>query len=211
MQFAERLRQSLARPFRQDPGPRQTAGKDAPLAGVGRIPEAANAPGSAEADAAQSRQGNAQTGKPATRQENAEAGSATGRQPPPGRAGSATKPRRDRSEASQSPDAPPAPGAGAGSSPESLLAARGSLPPAGAPRAFKLTLTSFLQAAEQRDPPSLPTERRDMAGSTRGAGGEHAAVPLNETQLANDPIRKAAIPGEYEDLIRRVYSQRPAP
>jgi hypothetical protein len=29
--------------------------------------------------------------------------------------------------------------------------------------------------------------------------------------LANDPIRKAAIPGEYEDLIRRVFTRRLEP
>ena len=78
---------------------------------------------------------------------------------------------------------------------------------AGAPKTFKLTITSFLRAIEQKgSQPHPPGKKAGTAGSA--AGGSATQGALNERQLNDDALRKAEIPPEYEDIVRRVYSLR---
>jgi hypothetical protein len=72
---------------------------------------------------------------------------------------------------------------------------------------FTLTINSFLRPVEpQGSPLKQPGQRPGMAGLA--AGGDGAAGALNERQLGDAALRKAAIPAEYEDLVRRVFSRR---
>jgi len=101
------------------------------------------------------------------------------------------------------------PAAGDGSSPGGLMDAKGEnvvIDP-NAPKTFKLTITSFLHAMEQKgDQPRQPSKKTGMTGSVSGASTTQVAV--NERQLNDDSLRKAEIPPEYEDIVRRVYSLR---
>jgi hypothetical protein len=104
----------------------------------------------------------------------------------------------------------PAPAAGEGSNPAALLGAKpgksGSASP-DAPKTFKLTITSFLHAMEQKG--KSPRPGRKKGGSAAGVGGGAGTqLSLSERQLTDDALRKAEIPPEYEDLVRRVYSSR---
>lgn len=135
-------------------------------------------------------------------------------QPRPGD-GSNADPRQDRAQ-DRSPDAGEqghggsAPNAGTGSRPENLLAAGAAAADSGhaGSATFKLTITSFLHAVEEQAKPERPTDKR--AAGVAGAVSAAAAVPaLNAQQLRDDALRKAEIPPEYEDLVRRVYSARP--
>ncbi|MFI5364833.1 MAG: hypothetical protein ACHQ4J_04340 [Candidatus Binatia bacterium] len=102
-----------------------------------------------------------------------------------------------------------APAAGTGSSPSGLMDAKDASPALGGEGAktFKLTITSFLRAVEQkgeqRHTPGKP------AGASASAGdGVGAPAALSPRQLNDDALRKAQIPPEYEDIVRRVYSLR---
>ena len=101
------------------------------------------------------------------------------------------------------------PAAGSGSSPAGLFAAPGTGTAIGAagPKTFKLTITSFLHGAQQ--PGRLPAR----AGAALHAGGASAPAPavdraLSDHQMNDAALRKAEIPPEYEDIVRRVYSRR---
>jgi hypothetical protein len=99
------------------------------------------------------------------------------------------------------------PAAGTGASPNALLGSGPGEPMSdpNAPKTFKLTITSFLHAIEQNGaPPRQPGKRAAGAAAATGS----AAQPLSERQLADDVLRKAEIPPEYEDVVRRVYSLR---
>jgi hypothetical protein len=77
----------------------------------------------------------------------------------------------------------------------------------GGSKRFKLTITSFVHTAEQRDTPPRGTGTR--AGSAGPAESESGSgMALNDRQLTDDALRKAEIPPEYEDLVRRVFSSR---
>jgi hypothetical protein len=72
---------------------------------------------------------------------------------------------------------------------------------------FKLTITSFLHAVEEQSKPQRQAGKR--GGSLGATADTTEAVPaLNEQQLRDDALRKAEIPPEYEDIVRRVYSSR---
>ncbi len=76
-----------------------------------------------------------------------------------------------------------------------------------APKTFKLTITSFLHAMEQKgDQPRQPGKKTSTTESV--SAGSAAQVALSERQLNDDALRKAEIPPEYEDIVRRVYSLR---
>ena len=101
------------------------------------------------------------------------------------------------------------PAAGEGSSPGGLMDAKGHGAGAnnGAVKTFKLTISSFLQAMEQKGNQPQQSDKKASASSSAG-GGTTAQVALNERQLNDDALRKAEIPPEYEDIVRRVYSLR---
>jgi hypothetical protein len=101
------------------------------------------------------------------------------------------------------------PAAGIGTSPGGLLDGKSALPAAGqeGPKTFKLTITSFLRETEQKGNQPRQSAKHSAAGNAAtGVSGESAA--LNGKQLNDDALRKAEIPPEYEDLVRRVYSLR---
>jgi len=124
--------------------------------------------------------------------------------------------KSDTSDAKQSALKPShdekAPPSGSGSSPDNLMdtaAASAALEADAEPKTFKLTITSFLQAAQ-------PREKKAKRGAKRVAGGEAAVESSTPTtpsdqQLRDDILHKAEIPPEYEDLVRRVYSARTVP
>ena len=105
-----------------------------------------------------------------------------------------------------------APQAGEGSSPGGLMdgAATAQAGAADGPKTFKLTITSFLHAVEQKTNQPNPKAHRI---STAGAASERSTAPatLNEQQLNDDALRKAEVPAEYEEIVRRVYSLRAEP
>jgi len=99
-----------------------------------------------------------------------------------------------------------APPAGRGSSAGNLLGQQpgGTVP--GAPDAtapFKVTITSFLKALDQQ-----PTSQRPAARRTGAGAAPRPAPALSDAQLADDLLRKAEVPPEHEELVRRVYSTR---
>jgi len=101
------------------------------------------------------------------------------------------------------------PPAGSGSAPGDLMAAGGPgvTTAADATKPFKLTISSFLHATAPVA--SQPRPGHPRSGSAAAAVGAAPAVPaLNDRQLADAAVRKAEIPPEYEDLVRRVYSLR---
>ena len=102
--------------------------------------------------------------------------------------------------------------AGQESSPDTLFAPQGSgsqdaggTATAQAPKAksFKLTLSSFLPGSEAGNAPSRNGSDLDGASHRAGAG---TAKALNPDQVEDDAMRRADIPPEYEDIVRRLYS-----
>jgi hypothetical protein len=96
------------------------------------------------------------------------------------------------------------PAAGEGSSPHGLLDPNASAAGVGQGDAkrFKLAITSFLHPVPQQA--ERPPRASGHAGAAEPSGGGGV---LNERQIADDAVRKAEIPPEYEDLVRRVYSR----
>lgn len=101
-----------------------------------------------------------------------------------------------------------APPAGGGSQAGSLLARRpeGGTPGAGNAAPFKVTIGSFLKSIERN-----PGISRAAGGQARAGAAARPTPSLSDTQLADDLLRKAEVPPEYEDLVRRVYSIREEP
>lgn len=88
----------------------------------------------------------------------------------------------------------------------------GSIPPIGveadlaggiAAAPFKLTITSFLAAVERQ---GLPQWKPGTGSPTSSGAGEATTGGLSDRQLNDDALRKAEIPAEYEDVVRRAYS-----
>jgi len=77
----------------------------------------------------------------------------------------------------------------------------------GSAKTFKITITSFLHAMEQKGNQPQQSNKKTSASGSAG-GGTTARAALNERQLNDDALRKAEIPPEYEDIVRRVYSLR---
>jgi len=105
-----------------------------------------------------------------------------------------------------------APAAGEGSSPNGLMASAQDGDALGqeATKTFKLTITSFLRTVEQHENQQRPAGPRS---ATTGDATRVANAPpaLSDQQLRDDTLRKAEIPVEYEDIVRRVYSLRGEP
>jgi len=127
----------------------------------------------------------------------------------PGR-GEANKPGERGAKEGQASDSAKGSGAGVGHGGGDLLGgARGqAMPVAAEPKTFKVTLTSFLQGLAVKPAP----QRRPRSGKVPDQG--FAAVSprpaaLSEKQEADDLLRKTEIPPEYEEIVRRVFSQRP--
>jgi hypothetical protein len=95
------------------------------------------------------------------------------------------------------------PRAGEGSSPHGLMDPNAPAAVAGHGDAnrFKLAITSFLR------PMPEPAGRPSGGGRAGAAESGGSGVALNERQMVDDAVRKAEIPPEYEDLVRRVYSR----
>jgi hypothetical protein len=95
------------------------------------------------------------------------------------------------------------PAAGEGSNPHGLMDPNASAAVAGqgGAKRFKLAITSFLRPMPE---PAGRTAGGGRAGAAESGGSGGA---LNERQMADDAVRKAEIPPEYEDLVRRVYSR----
>ena len=111
---------------------------------------------------------------------------------------------------------PPSKGAGRGSSPDGMLGTADPNAAAGtgsAPQPFALTITSFLHTAAA--PAPLPKRGRTAKGAGAAAGGTPGdtsdAADDADATLADDALRRAAIPPAYEGIVRRVYLPPEAP
>ena len=109
----------------------------------------------------------------------------------------------------------PAARAASGSSPTGLLSPKpaaglrpGQSQAAAGKKAgtFPLALNSFLESTLTRK--LGPAANAPAPGPA--ATAENAGAGLSPKQAAEDAIRRAAIPERYEELVRRVYSARPA-
>lgn len=203
----------------------ESAGRSQPVAsGVSRQPR--TGPG-AQASSADAESGAPSSeGKPGTAQDvAARAGKhaptqlpGDGNTPPPGATGgdAGTRPARP-GESAPSKDQPPgdpkqrggaAPPAGGGTQAGNLLAQKPDRTgPGGTGSApFKVTITSFLKALDEQ-----PGAQRPAARSAGSRAPARPAPALSDTQLADDLLRKAEVPPEYEELVRRVYSTREEP
>ncbi|MBI4514737.1 MAG: hypothetical protein HY699_02850 [Deltaproteobacteria bacterium] len=201
--LAERLRQLLRAQFHADPLPRNSDGllpRRQPRGG-----DAPDTPGLAA---------RAQPGREA-------AGSGLRAQPqPPGALAKADpEPRRGAQDrpggAPQAAGANSAAGTGAGAGSAGagglLVKDEGAAAPAGdGPRTFKVTLTSFLHGLAAKPAESARAPRARVTGE--GATASARTLPaLNPQQASDDVLRKAEIPPAYEEIVRRVFSQRPGP
>jgi len=72
----------------------------------------------------------------------------------------------------------------------------------GEPTTFKLTITSFLAAVDSRGLPQRNAGAAQARPAAKAAGRE-----LSNRQLDDDVLRKTEIPPEYEDVVRRAYSE----
>jgi hypothetical protein len=97
-----------------------------------------------------------------------------------------------------------------GSNPGNLLAkqAKPGANAAAEPKTFKLTLTSFLQGIPRKTD-SQPPPPHGRVTDDGFANAERGTATLSEQQLGDDLLRKTDVPPEFEDIVRRVYSQRP--
>ena len=149
-------------------------------------------------------------GKNGTNAQGAQKSTAPGQQPGPGKpkSGDQRAQRQDGKPANQNFDGN-SPAAGEGSSPGGLLGDRAlsAVGNEGTTKTFKLTITSFLRAMEQKGNQPRPSGKKSGASGSAGAGSA-TQVALSERQLNDDALRKAEIPPEYEDIVRRVYSLR---
>jgi hypothetical protein len=155
-----------------------------------------------------SRGGKPDGGKAGPRPQGPQEASGRRQQGKPGQPKSGEQPRQPDPAASGKASEGSAPGAGEGTSPGGLMAQKGTTglaASADAPKTFKLTITSFLRAVDQKgSPPGQP----GAAGRAGRGPGTGSAAALNERQLSDDALRKAEIPREYEEIVRRVYSAR---
>ena len=142
----------------------------------------------------------------------AKRGDGAGDQQMPGKLtknGDAVLPNRDNAAEDQRRDGS-SPSAGSGSRPEGLLAGKGggeiAVGKDGA-TTFKLTITSFLRGIEEKGNRPRPSDKPSSPGAP-GVATADSAAPLSDRQLNDDVLRKAEIPPEYEDLVRRVYAPR---
>ena len=131
------------------------------------------------------------------------------------RNGASEQPNKSGDRSSQSGTGKSGKGSGAGSGSTGsgdLLAAQsgahGSSAAGGEPKTFKITLVSFLQSSSLKPAPEPKTPHGRIADEGLGDGPRQAAT-LSDQQLSDDLVRKPEIPPEFEEIVRRVYSQRP--
>jgi hypothetical protein len=150
------------------------------------------------------------TEKPGSKPQAPQKGADAGAQKGPGKSkpGEQVAQRDDGKSPSQNFEGS-SPAAGQGSSPGGLMDGKAQNVAAGegATKTFKLTITSFLRAMEQKGSQPRPPSKKGGTASAP-ASGSTTQVALNERQLNDDALRKAEIPPEYEDIVRRVYSLR---
>lgn len=160
----------------------------------------------------QDRQGSnaSDAGKTDPKAQSSKNGAGSGTQKGPGqpKLGDQVAKREDGNSANPNFDGN-SPAAGEGSSPGGLMdgKGRGAGTSGGTVKTFKLTISSFLHAMEQKGNQPQQSDKKASASGSAG-GGTTAQVALNERQLNDDALRKAEIPPEYEDIVRRVYSLR---
>ena len=102
-------------------------------------------------------------------------------------------------------------GAGNGSAGGGLLATtggEGAASAGGELKTFKITLTSFLQGQTVKAAPEPKVPRGRVADQGFAAAPRQSSA-LSDQQLGDDLMRKPEIPPEFEEIVRRVYSQRP--
>ncbi len=118
--------------------------------------------------------------------------------------------KKDASEDPQATNQGSSPGAGSGSDSVNLLGVRGGKADAGAPATgtFKLTLSSFLNTTAENHA-QRNRDSKHNAAATSGDGQTSPAV--SEHQIEDDAQRKASIPPEYEEIVKRVYSRHQRP
>lgn len=212
-QLAQQLQQMIRQAFRAE-----KAGAPQQLAQAEPPPESAD-----RRQDSSDRRGESADGKPGSPRKDgqedkkraANDGRATGAgaQPKPGSPGrgEANKPGERGAKDGRVSDSAKGSGAGVGHGGGDLLGGaqgQAAMPGAAEPKTFKVTLTSFLQGlavkpAPQRRPPSGKVPDQGFAGSS------HPPAALSEQQEADDLMRKAEIPPEYEEIVRRVFSRRP--
>jgi len=200
----DKLRQALLSAFHAEPmdGPRQLAARTDTSGAPGNDQrnnadrdDATNAH-KREAPPRDAKDGEANAAPP--RQPHQSAGS---------QAGEARPPDQDTQHPDQKFEGS-SPAAGTGSSPGGLMDPKGphSMIVGDGPKTFKLTITSFLRAVEQKG--AQPRQQTKHINAGGAAGITEATAPLNDRQLNDDALRKAEIPAEYEDIVRRVYSAK---
>lgn len=134
------------------------------------------------------------------------------RQPPNAKQNAAAKASHDKaSEGAGKQQGGARAAAGGDSDANGLFAAKGAGDmQAGAGAAsgtFKLTLGSFLSSGPS---PKDKPQNRERAPSQNGRAAVTEPPSLNPNQTADDVLRRADIPPEYEDIVRRIYSARPS-
>jgi hypothetical protein len=187
---------------------------DRPLELAARSDSPTRDPGAAQRDEQQGnpdRQPRATTdaAKPGTQAEAPHKGTGAGTQKGPGKpnTGEQVAEHQEGNAANQNYDGK-SPAAGDGSSPGALLGGKGEGITAGSgTKTFKLTITSFLRAMEQKGSQARHSGKKTSAVGS-ATSGSVTQTALNERQLNDDALRKAEIPPEYEDIVRRVYSSR---
>ncbi len=112
-----------------------------------------------------------------------------------------------RADPAKNGDGTDTPKGGEGSQADSVLASTGgAMATESEPKVFKLTLGTFLQNLDAREAQQKPQHAPERGGQVPAP-----SVDLNQRQQQDDAMRKAEIPPEFEELVRRVYSQRPQP
>ncbi len=132
--------------------------------------------------------------------------------PKPGSSGQGEhdKPGEQKADGGRASDSAKGSGAGGGHGGGNLLGGTRAqaVAAAGAPKTFKVTLTSFLQGLAVKPAP----RRRPPNGKVPDQGFATAAshvASLSEQQEADDLLHKAQIPPEYQDIVRRVFNRHP--
>lgn len=204
----DRLQDAIRRAFHAEPmdRPQELAARSEPTKRDLTMGEGQQDQGSEE----RSRRDAADPGKGGTHPQEAQKGTASGQQPGRGKpkSGDQRAQRQDGNPAHQNFEGD-SPAAGEGTSPGGLLGdkAMGAVGNETATKTFKLTITSFLRAMEQKGNQPRQSGKKGGTGGSAGVGSA-TQMALSEKQLNDDALRKAEIPPEYEDIVRRVYSLR---
>lgn len=134
------------------------------------------------------------------------------RPPPNGKQNDAAKGSRDNAaEGAGKQQGGARAAAGGNSDADGLFAAKGAagtqLGGTQGSGTFKLTLGSFLSSGPSHE---QKPQNRDRAPSQNSRAAVTEPPSLNPNQAADDVLRRADIPPEYEEIVRRIYSARPS-